>query len=74
MSKILDEESKAGVADKTYYTTATFKTTRLIDGHTVENIDPGVLDFKILHRFGTIGGKSGGGYNLFGLDNAIRLL
>ncbi|MBA3673712.1 MAG: hypothetical protein H0W75_01935 [Chitinophagaceae bacterium] len=70
MTKIPDEESKAGIADKTYYTTGTFKTTRLIDGHTVENIDPGVLDFKILHRFGTIGGKSGGGYNLFGLDNA----
>ena len=70
ISNTPDEESKPRDGDKIYYTTGTFKTTRLIDGHTVENITPGVLDFKISHRFGTIGGKSGGGYNLFGLDNA----
>jgi len=70
ISKIADEESKANDANQTIYTTATFKTTRLIDGHSVENIAPGVLDFKISHRFGTIGGSSGGAYNLFGLDNA----
>lgn len=49
------------------YTTAAFKSTRLIDGHTVENIGKGVLDFRISHRFGKI---NGGGYDLFGLDNA----
>ncbi len=70
ISKIADDESKANDAKKTIYTRATFKTTRLIDGHSVENIAPGVLDFKISHRFGTIGGSSGGAYNLFGLDNA----
>ncbi len=68
--KIADDEYKAGDANKISYTTATFKTTRLIDGHSVENIAAGVLDFKISHRFGTIGGSSGGAYNLFGLDNA----
>ena len=52
------------------YTTATFKTTRLINGHTVENVGKGVLDVKISHRFGTLGGTDGGSYNLFGLDNA----
>jgi hypothetical protein len=70
ISKIADDESKANDAKKTIYTRATFKTTRLIDGHSVENIAAGVLDFKISHRFGTIGGSSGGAYNLFGLDNA----
>ena len=49
------------------YTTATFKTTRLINGHTVENVGKGVLDVKISHRFGKV---NGGGYELFGLDNA----
>lgn len=68
--KIADDESKANDANKTSYASATFKTTRLIDGHSVENIPAGVLDFKISHRFGTIGGSSGGAYNLFGLDNA----
>jgi Membrane bound beta barrel domain (DUF5777) len=51
----------------TDYTTATFKTTRLINGHTVENVGSGVLDVKISHRFGKI---NGGGYELYGLDNA----
>jgi Membrane bound beta barrel domain (DUF5777) len=51
----------------TDYATATFKTTRLINGHTVENVGKGVLDIKISHRFGKV---NGGGYDLFGLDNA----
>ncbi|MEJ7589087.1 MAG: DUF5777 family beta-barrel protein [Ferruginibacter sp.] len=49
------------------YTLATFKTTRLVNGHTVENVGKGVLDVKISHRFGTF---NKGGYELFGLDNA----
>lgn len=51
----------------TNYATATFKTTRLINGHTVENVGKGVLDVKISHRFGKV---NTGGYELFGLDNA----
>ncbi|HMJ48387.1 MAG TPA: DUF5777 family beta-barrel protein, partial [Ferruginibacter sp.] len=45
----------------------TFKTTRLVNGHSVENVGKGVLDVKISHRFGHI---SDGSYNLYGLDNA----
>jgi hypothetical protein len=74
ISKMLEDELKASDQNKTTYTTATFKTTRLIDGHSVENTAPGVLDFKISHRFGTIGGASGGAYNFFGLDNATMRL
>ena len=70
ISKMLEDELKATDKNKITYTTATFKTTRLIDGHSVENTSPGVLDFKISHRFGTIGGTNGGAYNFFGLDNA----
>ncbi len=51
----------------TDYATATFKTTRLINGHTVENVGKGVMDVKISHRFGKV---NGGAYELFGLDNA----
>ncbi len=57
------EQSK----DMTIYTTATFKTTRLVNGHSVENVGKGVLDVKISHRFGHI---NDGGYELFGLDKA----
>lgn len=60
-------EKESAAVEETNYTTATFKTTRLVDGHTVENVGKGVLDVKISHRFGTL---SNGAYELFGLDNA----
>lgn len=74
ISKMLEDELKASDKNKTTYITSTFKTTRLIDGHSVENTAPGVLDVKISHRFGTIGGANGGAYNFFGLDNAAMRL
>lgn len=49
------------------YTTATFKSTRVITGHSVENISRGVLDVRILHRFGPL---NLGLYDFFGLDYA----
>ncbi len=49
------------------YAAATFKTTRLVNGHSVENPGHGVLDLKISHRFGMI---NEGAYALWGLDNA----
>ena len=36
------------------YAYATFKTTRIINSHTIENPAPGVLLFMIQHRFGRI--------------------
>jgi Membrane bound beta barrel domain (DUF5777) len=50
---------------------ATFKSTRLINGHTIETPGQGTLVFLISHRFGTL---NSGAYNFFGLDQAtIRL-
>lgn len=46
----------------------TFKSTRIINGHSVENVGSGILDFRISHRFGLL---SGGFYELFGLDQAL---
>lgn len=60
-------DSAAGPA----YTIATFKGTRLINGHSVELRSRKVLDFIISHRFGRL---NGGAYHFFGLDEAnIRL-
>jgi hypothetical protein len=53
--------------NQTSYTIATFKTTRVINGHSVETIGKGILDIKISHRFSTL---NRGLYELFGLDNA----
>lgn len=55
----------------TEYATASFKTTRIINSHSLENTDHGVLDVKISHRFGFL---NTGYYEIFGLDQAsIRL-
>ncbi|MBA4302609.1 MAG: hypothetical protein C0424_00120 [Sphingobacteriaceae bacterium] len=50
-----------------HYSKYAFKSTRIINGHSIENVSAGVLDFRILHRFGAI---NGGPYELFGLDQA----
>ncbi len=52
---------------ETNYTTATFKSTRIMNGHSVERMPPGQLDFRISHRFGTV---NSGAYEFFGLDQA----
>ena len=59
--------------EEVVYTFATFKTTRLVNGHSIEQAGKGVLDFKISHRFGPP--ESGRPfYNFLGLDQAnIRL-
>jgi hypothetical protein len=44
-----------------------FKSSRVIMSQSMEIIRPGVMDLRILHRFGNI---NGGAYELFGLDNA----
>lgn len=69
LMKMLEAETRDENAVEV--TTATFKTTRLINGHSIENVAAGVLDFRISHRFGYM---SGGAYELWGLDEAsIRL-
>jgi hypothetical protein len=51
---------------------ASFKSSRIIMSHSVEMLREGVLDFRILHRFGKV---SGGTYEFFGLDGpaTVRL-
>ncbi len=71
ISKLLEAQMRSEEKDKTQYVTATFKTTRLINGHSVENTARHVLDVKIDHRFGTL---NGGAYEFFGLDNATMRL
>jgi Membrane bound beta barrel domain (DUF5777) len=67
---LLGELEKNEVKKKDY-TIATFKGTRIINGHSVEMKGAGELEFIISHRFGAI---NSGSYNLYGLDQAyIRI-
>ena len=53
------------------FVTSTFKSTRLVNGQTVETKGKGALEFIFAHRFGAI---SSGAYELYGLDQAyVRL-
>ncbi|UOG74116.1 DUF5777 family beta-barrel protein [Hymenobacter tibetensis] len=53
------------------YVTATFKGTRIVNGHSIETPGRGSMLFLISHRFGTL---NSGAYEFFGLDQAtIRL-
>jgi len=57
--------------DRTEYTFATFKSTRLVSGHSIETNGEGVLQFMIMHRFGRV---NNGWRDLWGIDNAsVRL-
>ena len=52
---------------ETNYTTATFKSTRIMNGHSIERMKAGQLDVRISHRFGLV---NSGAYEFFGLDQA----
>lgn len=60
---MLDQDSKPEIN----FATATFKSTRIMNGHSVERMPGGQLDFRISHRFGRL---NSGAYELFGLDQS----
>jgi hypothetical protein len=63
LMNIIDQNSTPEIN----YTTATFKSTRVLNGHSIERMVPGQLDVRISHRFGTL---NSGAYNFFGLDQS----
>jgi Membrane bound beta barrel domain (DUF5777) len=70
-----DEDLLKGVTDdkpKKEYVYGAFKSSRVIMSQSMEMLRPGVLDFRILHRFGRV---NGGAYEFFGLDGpaSVRL-
>ncbi len=71
VEQLMKEQEELNEAQKTEYTVATFESTHLIAGHSVEATKKRNLDFRISHRFARM---DQGFYDLFGLDNAsIRL-
>ncbi len=62
---ILDDETPESSREN--IVTSTFKGTRIVNGHSIENRKDKELEFIIGHRFGRV---NTGLYDLFGLDNA----
>jgi len=63
LDALLNAETKPTID----YATATFKSTRIINGHSIEQMKKKQLDFRISHRFGTL---NNGSYGLWGLDQS----
>lgn len=55
---------------KPAYVIASFKATRIVNAHSIETVRKGILDFRITHHFGDVGGTYGGVHTLYGFDNA----
>jgi len=70
-SDTTDLLSLLGDEDPIIYSSATFKSTRVINGQSIENVAGGVMDFRVSHRFGTF---NTGIHKLFGLDLASMRL
>jgi hypothetical protein len=51
----------------------TFNTTRVINGHSNETLEKGVLEFRVEHKFGDVAGTNGGVSTFFGLDNSADI-
>lgn len=67
-SQDLDAMLNAETQPTIDYATATFKSSRIINGHSIEQMKKKQLDFRISHRFSTL---NGGTYELFGLDHSV---
>ncbi|MFH2141678.1 MAG: DUF5777 family beta-barrel protein [Bacteroidota bacterium] len=61
----LDSLLNLNIKDQPVPVIATFKSTRIITGHSIERMQQNDLDFRISHRFGKL---NTGSYELFGLD------
>ncbi len=60
---LLDDEMQ----EETTFSSAAFKSTRVINGHSIENLKKNHLDFRVSHRFGLI---RSGISEYFGIDQA----
>jgi len=64
LDALLNDQTKPTVE----YATATFKASRIINGHSIEQMKKKQLDFRISHRFGAL---NDGAYGLWGLDHSV---
>ena len=73
-AQVDQEDDLLGLVDEPVeliHITNAFKSPRVVNSHSMEMLQPGSMDFRILHRFGDV---SRGAYELFGLDQASMRL
>lgn len=62
-----DDKSSKPATPEINFATGTFRSTRVLNGHSVERMPAGQLDVRISHRFGRL---NQGPYEFFGLDQS----
>ena len=67
---LLAELNSSEQSKKSEKVIATFKTSRIVNGHSIETVSSKSMDFRITHHFGDVAGDAGGVHTLYGFDNA----
>ena len=67
---LLAELNSSEQSKKSEKIIATFKTSRIVNGHSIETVASKSMDFRITHHFGDVAGDAGGVHTLYGFDNA----
>ena len=70
-SQDIDSLANSMLDDDISYATAVFKSTRIVNLQSIEQVKAGQLDVRIHHRFGTL---NGGAYQLWGMDQSTVFL
>jgi len=70
-SQDLDSLANSMLDNDINYATAIFKSTRIVNLQSIEQVKAGQLDVRIHHRFGAL---NGGAYELWGLDQSTVFL
>jgi hypothetical protein len=69
LSLIEDSTASKATREKVY---ATFKTTKILNGQSIECVKGRTLDFRVTHRFDNMG-TGGSEHTLFGFDNSTDI-
>jgi hypothetical protein len=69
-NNLMNELENKVAAPKGKMPVKVFLAQRLINANTVEVLQKGHFEFKVVHNFGDIAGTNGGIRNIFGLDNS----
>lgn len=72
-NNLLNELEGKTVASKNKLPVKVFMAQRLINANTVEMLQKGHLEFKVVHNFGDAGGRNGGIRSAFGLDGSVDI-
>lgn len=70
-NKLMNELDNKATAPDAKKPVKIFYGQRLINANTVEMLQKGFLEFKVIHNFGDVAGSQGGIHRFFGLDGAM---